>query len=198
MSERFPDINSLLGRLDRALESGNRWLIILFVSSFLLKLLYVIQSAESLYVGVPILDSKYYDTVAQDILEGNLVRRDAFFMGPLYPYFLAVVYGVFGRSFIVIRIVQILGGALTVILTYLIGKRVFRPSIALLASVMLALYGTITFYEGHLLMMWLGTLLNMTMIYALQRSGGRGGWPGRVPGPAPGSVRGSPARAGVA
>ncbi|UCG53177.1 MAG: tetratricopeptide repeat protein, partial [Candidatus Latescibacterota bacterium] len=41
--------------------------------------------------------------------------------------------------------------------------------------VMLALYGTITFYEGQMLMMWLGTLINISMLYVLhQRQGDSG------------------------
>ncbi|MFQ5626907.1 MAG: tetratricopeptide repeat protein, partial [Methyloligellaceae bacterium] len=42
-------------------------------------------------------------------------------------------------------------------------------------AIMLSLYGTVTFYEGQLLMMWLGALLNMLMLYVLHRAGdGRG------------------------
>ncbi|MDH3380839.1 MAG: tetratricopeptide repeat protein, partial [Gammaproteobacteria bacterium] len=160
---------SFLQKLDLALTANSRWLPVLFISSFLLKLVYVIQSSEALYVTVPIMDSEYYYNMAMDILKGEYIRGDAFFMGPLYPYVLALVFGVFGKSIMILRIIQILGGSLVVVLTYVMGRRVFRPSVALLASVMLALYGTITFYEGQLLMMWLGTLLNMTMLYVLYR-----------------------------
>jgi tetratricopeptide (TPR) repeat protein len=59
---------------------------------------------------------------------------------------------------------------LTVLLTYLLGRQVFRPSVALVAAILLVFYGTITFYEGQLLMMWLGTLLNMSALYVLYRA----------------------------
>ncbi len=160
---------SRLDRFDRLLTSNSRWLIVFVAVSFLLKLIYVIQSADALHTLVPIMDTKYYDKEAIDILGGNIVRNDAFFMGPLYPYLLAAVYGVFGRDFMIIRILQVFAGSIALMLTYLIGKEIFRPSIAFVAIVMLALYGAITFYEGLMLMMWMGTLINLTAIYVLHR-----------------------------
>jgi len=160
----------LLDRIDDALAANSRWLVVLFVTSFLLKIIYVIQSNDALRVTVPIMDSEYYYMMAVDITDGRIIRDNAFFMGPLYPYFLAVAFGIFGKSITIIRIVQIAGGALTVLLTYLVGKRVFRPSVALFGAVMLIFYGTMTFYEGQLLMMWLGTVLNMAALYALYRT----------------------------
>ncbi|UCH82837.1 MAG: tetratricopeptide repeat protein, partial [Candidatus Latescibacterota bacterium] len=158
---------SLLDRFDRTLLSNRRWLFALFGVSFLLKIIYVIQSSGALHVQVPIMDTKFYDRMAQEIAGGKLIGDDAFFMGPLYSYVLAAIYTVFGRDFMIVRLIQVAGGALVVVLTYLIGERVFRPSIAFVAAVILILYGAITFYEGQMLMMWLGTLINLVMLYVL-------------------------------
>ncbi len=160
-------VSTFLDNLDHKLTANRRWLLALLAVSFLLKLLYVLQSADSLHVTVPIMDSEYYEGMAQEILDGRLIRDEAFFMGPLYPYFLAVVFGVFGKSIMAARILQIFGGSITVVLTYLIASRLFRPSTALAAAVMLSLYGAMTFYEGQLLMMWMGTLINMVVLYLL-------------------------------
>jgi Tfp pilus assembly protein PilF/4-amino-4-deoxy-L-arabinose transferase-like glycosyltransferase len=160
-------IEHWLTRLDEALVRNKKWLIALAVGAFALKVIYVLESAGSLQIRVPIMDAKYYDKTARDILAGNVLRREAFFMGPLYSYFLAVVYGVFGRDFTLIRIIQAAGGSLTVVLTYLLGKRVFRPSVGLLGALLLIFYGASTFYETQLLMMWIGALLNTAMLLAL-------------------------------
>ncbi len=162
-------MSRVLENLDQKLTANRRWLVVLFAASFVVKLVYVLQSADSLHVTVPIMDSEYYERMADEILAGQLIRDEAFFMGPLYPYFLAVVFGVFGKSIMAVRILQILGGSLTVVLTYVVGRRLFRPSTALGASVLLSLYSTVTFYEGQLLMSWLGTLLNMILLYVLHR-----------------------------
>lgn len=171
MQEEYQESAALLDRIDRKLDSESRWIYVLFGVGFLLKLIYILQSADSIHVTIPILDSEYYDTTAQDIAKGNVLRKDAFFMGPLYSYFLGFIYSTFGRNFMLVRIIQILGGSVTVVLAYLIGKKVFRPATAFLAALMLVFYGTITFYEGQLLMLWMGTLLNMSMLYVLHSTG---------------------------
>jgi len=162
-------MNTALDAVDAALRRDGRWIVALFAFAFVLKLAFILQSLGSLQIKVPILDARFYDEMARDIAAGHIIRREAFFMGPLYPYFMAFVYGVFGKSLLVKGLIQIAGGSLTVVLTYLIGSRVFRPSVGMLGALMLALYGTATFYEGQMLMMWLGTLLNMLLLFVLLR-----------------------------
>ena len=43
---------------------------------------------------------------------GHVIRGEAFFMGPLYPYFMAFVYSVFGESLLLKGLIQIAGGSL--------------------------------------------------------------------------------------
>ncbi len=165
-----------LDRIDAWLEGNRKWLFGLAALTFVLKVFYVHQSSGSLQTNVLIMDAKYYDNTAQDIIGGNIMRREAFFMGPLYSYFLAVVYSVFGRDFTVLRIIQAAGGAVTVVLTYLLGRRLFRPSTGLAGALLLTFYGAVTFYETQVLMMWMGALLNTLMLYLLVCTGPRAGW----------------------
>ncbi len=171
MAKRFR-VDQILDGIDASLARGRKWVVLLFVCSFALKLIYVVQSAGSLALRVPILDAQYYDDMAKSIAAGRFIQEDAFFMGPLYPYFVALVYGVFGRNLMLLRAIQIFGGSVTVVLTYLVGTRMFRPSVAMLGAAMLALYGAGTFYEGQLLMEWLGTLLDMLLLFVLLRDFG--------------------------
>jgi len=156
-------------RVDERLRSERYVAWWLFVAAFVAKVVWVMASRHDLAIRVPIMDSKYYDDWARSVAAGHGMKPGAFFMGPLYPSVLAVVYRLFGADYTVARIVQSAGGAATVAITYLLGRRVFRPSVALLASVFLLLYGAITFYEGMLLMAWLGTVLNVTALYVLVR-----------------------------
>jgi tetratricopeptide (TPR) repeat protein len=170
MEPALSTLQRWLARADDALTSRRRWLVILFAAAFVLKLVYIIQSAEALHVRVPVMDSQYYDETARDIAAGRVLRREAFFMGPLYPYFLSLVYLLFGRDFMIVRFLQIIGGAASVVLTFVIGRQVFRPSAAFLGAVFLMLYGTMAFYEGLLLMTWMGTLLNLGVLAVLYRA----------------------------
>src|SRR5262245_30194172 len=55
-------------------------------------------SFSDLLAGV---DSKTFDDMAQSILNGDWLLRGkpVFYMGPFYPYFLTLIYGIFGHSF---------------------------------------------------------------------------------------------------
>jgi tetratricopeptide (TPR) repeat protein len=181
MTETLARIERFLERLDQRLESSKKWLYAVALVTFATKAFYVLESADSLQIRIPIMDAKHYDETATDILSGNLVRSQAFFMGPLYSYFLAAVYGVLGRDFTLVRLIQAAGGTLTVVLTYFLGRRLFRPSIGLVGVVLLVLYGTTTFYETQMLMMWLGALINTFVLLLLVRISPDAGWRAYVP-----------------
>ena len=68
-----------LASLDQALSRGRRWPLLILAAAFLLKLAFVLQSRDALYVRVPIMDARDYDTMAQQIAQGNLLRQQAFF-----------------------------------------------------------------------------------------------------------------------
>ncbi|HXV15037.1 MAG TPA: tetratricopeptide repeat protein [Candidatus Krumholzibacteria bacterium] len=170
MASILDGIERALVAIDRTLAQGRRVPLLLFIAALALKIGYVAHTADALYVKVPIMDARYYDTMAQDIARGHVVRDEAFFMGPLYPYFLALVYSTVGRDFMWVRVLQAAGGALTVTLAFLIGRRVFRPSAALVGAALLALHGAMTFYETELLMEWMGALLNAAALLLLLRA----------------------------
>jgi tetratricopeptide (TPR) repeat protein len=160
-------LDAMLARLDDSLARGWRWPLAIFLVAFVLKLVFVLETREALYIRVPIMDARDYDTMAQQIAGGGLLRRQAFFMGPLYPYFLGLMYSLFGRDFTLVRVIQAAGGAATVMLAFLIGRRVFRPCAALIGVALLALCASVTFYETELLMEWLGALLNCFALWLL-------------------------------
>ena len=77
-----PD-HSLLKKIDEALLQHKRWVYLLFAVAFMLKLVFILQSRDSIQITVPILDAMYYDDMAQDIARGHVIRKEAFFLGPL-------------------------------------------------------------------------------------------------------------------
>ncbi len=170
MREILDRIDRALDSVDRVLADGRRAPLLIFLAALAIKVAYVLHTADALFVRVPIMDSRYYDHMAQDIARGHVVRNDAFFMGPLYPYFLAIVYAIVGHDFTVVRLLQAAGGAATVMLVFLIGRRVFRPSAALAGAVLLVLHGAMTFYESELLMEWMGAFLNCSALWLLVRA----------------------------
>lgn len=121
-----------------------RQLIWLFGAALLLRLLYVGAGVE-----VAPQDTPDYDEIARNLLAGNGFVASSNWFGhelrawraPLYPVFLAAVYGVTGygvtgnrpdtgdptAGHTAVRIVQAVLGALTVVLIYLLGRQLWPP-----------------------------------------------------------------------
>ncbi|MEW6481476.1 MAG: glycosyltransferase family 39 protein [bacterium] len=95
-------------------------------------------------------DAKQYDEIALSIsqnkgfcLEGvPTARRE-----PIYPLFLSTIYFIFGHSYLAVRILQAIIGALTLVIIYLIGKRIFGFYCGVLAGLYCAIY---PFFIGHI------------------------------------------------
>jgi hypothetical protein len=68
---------------------------------------------------------RFYDDWAQRILHGQLTDHLAFFGLPLYPYFLALLYKIFGYTPFVPAVFQALADTLTATLIYQISLAVF-------------------------------------------------------------------------
>lgn len=86
---------------------------------------------------------------------------------PIYPYFLMVMYTVFGQSFILVRLVQALIGALTAVLLFKIGAKMFDRRVGLLAGLIYALYPATWAFCDQLLTEALFTLLMMVSIWCM-------------------------------
>lgn len=123
----------------------------LFALSLALRLFYLWEARENPFFQGLGLDARYYDKRAVEILDEGLIGSDAYFMGPLYPHMLALVYAVAGRDLLVIRILQAILSSLVPVLLYRMGRRLFDPTIGLVAGIGAALYGPFIFYTGSIL-----------------------------------------------
>lgn len=108
-----------------------KWLLLIVSFSFLASLAY------SFYYRIyPVVDAGVYDKIAQHILIGrgyveDLTKAPLYDhaitkVGPLYEYFLAAVYKIFGHYYEVVWVIQALLHALTALLLFLICKDVFK------------------------------------------------------------------------
>ncbi len=115
----------------------------------------------------PIVDSLTYDRMALEILAGG--GQSAFARPPLYPYFLALLYGVGGRDQAVVVWAQFLLGLLAIVPVYLLGERWFGRRTAVLASWISAVYPLRIFFEGELLAVTLFAFLVAWGVWFLWR-----------------------------
>jgi tetratricopeptide (TPR) repeat protein/4-amino-4-deoxy-L-arabinose transferase-like glycosyltransferase len=140
-----------------------------FALAAAVRIAYTLASRQSPFFDHLDLDSRFYDLWAKDIAGGNWIGDDVFFMGPLYSYFLAVIYKVAGPGLMTVKIVQGVLGGLTAGVTYLLGREYFGVVPGLVAGFIAALYVPFIFYDNSILFPVLATLLNTLMLYFLAR-----------------------------
>lgn len=157
------------------------FLAVLFLFALGLRLVYLSQLQKSPWFEAPIEDARRYDQWAQSIQNDWLQLEEPFYEGPffqapLYPYVLALIYTLFGHSYLAVRIIQFLVGSLSVVLIYFLGKKIFNPTVGRLAAILASLYGTFIYFEGELLIPALILCVNLLMMLAVLSVLEKPGW----------------------
>ena len=144
---------------------GFKILIGLLLIGALLRILYLIQfNANTPYFDSPIVDARMYDQLAQQIAAGAWIGQDIFYQSPFYAYILGLLFTIGGHSYLLVYSVQALLGLAGLLFMYLIGRRIFNETVALIAVALALLYGPFLFYESKLLMTTVSTSLNLLVL----------------------------------
>jgi 4-amino-4-deoxy-L-arabinose transferase-like glycosyltransferase len=121
-------------------------LIFVLLAALVFKGVYYFQSRQSPFFQPLLLDAKYYHDWALRILRGDV--GGVFYGLPLYPFFMAAVYKLFGVSVMAVKWIQILFGAVTLYFIYRTGEKLFDAQTAFWGMFLAAFYGPIVFHEG--------------------------------------------------
>src|SRR5207247_9027936 len=93
--------------------------LVIFAVAFTLRIVHIWQMRNAPFFTLLMGDARGYDEWAQRIAGGDWIGRDGFYQAPLYPYFLASIYWIAGRSPALVRIAQALLGC--------VSRAVIRP-----------------------------------------------------------------------
>jgi hypothetical protein len=96
-----------------------------FAAGLLVRLLYAYEIRDLPTQHELVMDAQHYDALARGILDGGWRPREPFHQAPLYPYLLAAVYALSGRSLAAMRLVQAVLGALTAVLAAVAAARLY-------------------------------------------------------------------------
>ena len=152
-------------------------LYLVLAVAFFLRLIYLYQAADTPLFEVLLIDSEFYDRRAREIIAGDWWGDRPFFMNPFYPYFLAILYSTGVTDYLLVGLVQAAMGVGSCAFIYGIGHRLWNEQVALLASVLAAIYAPYLFYDGALLTAAPISLLNIGALYCIVRSDqGRSHW----------------------
>jgi len=150
-------------------DRNKQYLIILssiLALALLIRILYLIQ-----YSAIPdwdqlTIDNYYHHHWAQTIAGGNIFGDTTYFRAPFYIYCLGLLYALFGSSFWVGRLFGVVIGLGSIVMTYFLGRRLFKPRVGLIAAGIQALYPAFIFFEGELLLDPLFMLLLQIAVYS--------------------------------
>ena len=125
-----------------------KWVLpAVLVLAALFRIVHVMALAATPFFNNLGLDGLVYDEWAQRIAAGDWMGSRIFYQDPLYPYLLGALYALFGRSLMLVYLVQVAFGVGTCWLTALLGRRIFGVAAGNLAGLLGALFAPSIFYE---------------------------------------------------
>ena len=113
--------------------------------------LYLLESAKNPAFYFPIVDSRSYSQMAQNLINGQAIDGQFFWQPAFYPLFLSLCYKLSHISIVFVKIVQALIGSLTCVLSYKLGQKVHSKAAGIAAGIITALYLPLVFFEAQLL-----------------------------------------------
>ncbi|MGE5457140.1 MAG: tetratricopeptide repeat protein [Methanococcaceae archaeon] len=146
------------------------YLFLIILGGLILRLVYVLETEGTPFFTNLFSDSKIYSEWAHSILNKGAIGTGAFFMAPFYPYFLALVYAIFGESVTAVRILQVLVSSANILIIYLIARNLINRQAAYLSAGIAAFYKVFIFYSGAILSETLQTFFTSLFILSLTYS----------------------------
>jgi 4-amino-4-deoxy-L-arabinose transferase-like glycosyltransferase len=140
-------------------RSDIAWLLAIGIVGLGLRLIYVTQYTAHPLGRVLYVDEVIYWERAQAILGGSWLPDRPFYQDPLIHYVLAGLMRIVGKEVRALRLTLACAGALTPIVTYLVGRRGLGRAEAVIAGFALAVYGPLVFTDGQLEKEGLGALV---------------------------------------
>jgi tetratricopeptide (TPR) repeat protein len=134
----------------RQIWSRHRFIILTLCVTFTVSLLHLWFIRNSPGFSTPIIDASDYVRDARAMLS-HTPSTDPYYHSPLYVWFMASVFKLFGEQLLVVRLLQVVMNCFTCLLIYALGCRLFSRAAARLASVIWSLYGPVVFYTSELL-----------------------------------------------
>ena len=142
-------------------------LIIILLLALVFRMAHWLDVREDPFFAQLVMDSEEYDRWATEIAEGDWLGSEVFFQAPLYPYFLAVVYSLFGHSLDAVYLIQIMMSLLGIYALYRAGKKLAGPKVGLAAAALSSFYGVYMFYDVQLLKESVAVTLVCVLLWVL-------------------------------
>jgi tetratricopeptide (TPR) repeat protein len=145
------------------------WFVIIFVLALGYRSLYFLEVRRQLLFRNPVIDAEQHHAWAQRISAGMILGQgpDDVFKPFCYPLLLGGIYALCGPNITVIQWLQFLLGAVSAVLTALVGTILLGKRVGITAGFVSALYAPFLFFEGQLLTPAISIILNLLVTLLL-------------------------------
>ena len=152
-----------------AKDHSRIWLFVALALTFVMRLWFVLGMRGQPFstIGPQMVDSYYYHRWALEIIGGNFWGSDVFFLRPLYPYLLALLYSICGQHVLPVQLLQILLATASCFFLYDTTRRMFGLRPALFAAFGFALTGILIVYTGTLLYVEITIFLSLLFLWLI-------------------------------
>ena len=137
---------------DQKQSSGRKFILVVFIVSVILRMIYLWQYHGTEYWGNLTVDANFHLQWAQSIANGNFWGNEVFFRAPLYPYLLAFFHLLTSGNLLGIIILQNIIGLASFYLVYRLADNVFGQTSARISSILYLLSFDFIFFESELLL----------------------------------------------
>jgi 4-amino-4-deoxy-L-arabinose transferase-like glycosyltransferase len=141
-----------------------------------LEILYFLQLNQTPFADLLMVDAKAYHLKALHLLEKGWIGDSVSYQAPFYPYFLALIYKIFGLQRYWVHGIQALLAMAATLMIFKLGKTLFNEKVGLCSASLFVFYGVFLFYNGLLskvtLSVFFTSLLLLILLKALDRSSG--------------------------
>ncbi len=165
------------GRSGRRTDLRGWWpLVIMSITAATAQTFFLSETSRSLLYRYPLVDAATYHHQALALLSGK-GATEAFWQAPLYPYALALLEQVCGKSPSAIRWLQaLLSAPLLSVLTWRVGTRLLPPRWAFAAGLAAIFVAPLLFYASQLLPTHLAAVLLTAALLLAMRATERPSW----------------------
>jgi len=155
---------------DSSSRRGETVLFVILALALALRLGHWLAVRDAPFVADLIVDSKEYDAWARQVASGDWLGSQVFFQAPLYPYLLAGIYSIFGRSLDVVYLLQIVFAVAGIWAIFHAGRLMGGERIGIAAAGLSAIYGPYVFYDVQVLKESLAVTAMSFLLWATARA----------------------------